>query len=86
VTHAPGECAVCHRLVPLKKGYCRLCWMQASLAAKGQVTVLEPFLREIRHHQLSFADMQRWGTRVPGRLACRQGRRPASQTTTAAAA
>ena len=75
VTHEPGECAACHRVVPLKKGYCRLCWMQASLEAKGQVTVLEPFLREIRHHQLSFADMQRWGTRVPGQPAGRQGRR-----------
>jgi len=62
---------------PLKKGYCRLCWMQASLEAKGQVTVLEPFLREIRHHQLSFADMQRWGARVPGRPAGKQGRRTA---------
>ncbi len=51
--------------------------MQASLEAKGQVTVLEPFLREIRHHQLSFADMQRWGARVPGRPAGKQGRRTA---------
>jgi len=75
VTHEPGECAACHRVVPLKKGYCRLCWMQASLEAKGRVTVLEPFLREIRHHQLAFADMQRWGARVPGQPAGRQGRR-----------
>jgi hypothetical protein len=21
--HEPGECASCHRVVPLKKGYCR---------------------------------------------------------------
>jgi site-specific recombinase XerD len=75
VNHEPGACAACRRVVPLKKGYCRLCWMQASLEAKGQVTVLEPFLREIRHHQLSFAGMQRWGTRVPGRPAGKQGRR-----------
>jgi hypothetical protein len=75
VTHEPGECAACHRVVPLKKGHCRLCWMQASLEAKGRVTILEPFLREIRHHQLAFADMQRWGARVPGQPAGRQGRR-----------
>jgi len=75
VTHEPGECAACHRVVPLKKGYCRLCWMQASLEAKGQVTVLEPFLREIRHHQLSLAGMQRWGARAPGRPVGKQGRR-----------
>jgi hypothetical protein len=49
--------------------------MQASLEAKGQVTVLEPFLREIRHHQLSLAGMQRWGTRAPGRPVGKQGRR-----------
>ena len=70
--HEPGECAACRRVVPLKKGYCRLCWMQASMEARGQVTVLEPFLREVRHQQLSFAGMQRWGarvTRAPGRQA-----------------
>ncbi len=75
--HEPGECAACHRVVPLKKGYCRLCWMQASLEAKGQVTVLEPFLREVRHQQLSFAGMQRWGARVRGRPVGKGGRRAA---------
>src|SRR3974390_2836643 len=65
--HEPGECAACRRVVPLKKGYCRLCWMQASMEAKGQVTILEPFLREVRYQQLSFAGMQRWGARIPGR-------------------
>ena len=75
VKHEPGECAACRRVVPLKKGYCRLCWMQASLEAKGQVTVLEPFLRQIRHHQLRFAGMQRRGTRVLGRPPGKQGRR-----------
>ncbi|MGH8918288.1 MAG: hypothetical protein ACRD0H_08125 [Actinomycetes bacterium] len=74
-THEPGECAACRRAVPLKKGYCRLCWIQASLEAKGQVTVLEPFLREIRHHQLSFAGMQRWGARKSGQRIGKQGRR-----------
>jgi hypothetical protein len=75
--HEPGECAACHRVVPLKKGYCRLCWMQASMEARGQVTILEPFLREVRHQQLSFADMQRWGARVPGRPVGKRGRRAA---------
>ena len=75
--HEPGECAACHRVVPLKKGYCRLCWMQASMEAKGQVTVLEPFLREVRHQQLSFAGMQRWGARAPGRPVGKAGRRAA---------
>lgn len=49
--------------------------MQASLEAKGQVTVLEPFLRKVGCHQLSFAGMQRWGARIPGRRIGKQGRR-----------
>jgi hypothetical protein len=59
--------------VPLKKGYCRLCWAQASLEAKGQVTVLEPFLRKIRYQQLFFADLQR--PRMRGPKVGKQGRR-----------
>lgn len=74
-THETGNCAACRRVVPLKKGYCRLCWMQASLEAKGQVTVLEPFLRKVGCHQLGFAGMQRWGARTPGKRIGRQGRR-----------
>ena len=51
--------------------------MQASLEARGQVTILEPFLRQVRHQQLSFADMQRWGARVPGKPVGPGGRRAA---------
>ncbi|MCW2932780.1 MAG: hypothetical protein JWM19_3742 [Actinomycetia bacterium] len=79
VTHEAGECAACHRVVALKKGYCRLCWMQASMEARGQVTVLGPFLRAIRYQQLSFADMQRWGTRGTGRRTGKLGRRARQQ-------
>lgn len=59
--HDQGECAgaACHRVLPLKKGYCRLCWAQASLEARGQVTVLAPYLAAVCHHQLFFADMRR---------------------------
>jgi integrase len=60
-------------VVPIKKGYCRMCWMQASLEAKGQVSVLQPFLERIRHHQLRFAAMQR--PRQPGVRVGKQGRR-----------
>lgn len=63
--HETGECAACRRLLPLKKGYCRLCWAQASLAAKGQVTVLEPFLRKIRYHQLFLAGLHRAAKKIP---------------------
>jgi site-specific recombinase XerD len=55
-----GECAGCRRVVPSKKGYCRLCWFQASTDAKGVWTpTLLPYLDGVRHHQLFFAKMQR---------------------------
>lgn len=77
VNHEPGECAACRRIVPLKKGYCRLCWAQASLEAKASPqsrgTVLEPFLRKIRYQQLFLADLQR--PRMRGPKVGRQGRR-----------
>ena len=31
--HRPGPCACCRRTLPLKKGYCRCCWLQAALQA-----------------------------------------------------
>lgn len=71
--HEPGACAGCGRVVPLKKDYCRLCWHQASLEATGHVTVLEPFLRRLCHHQLFLADLQR--PRMRGPRIGRQGRR-----------
>lgn len=72
--HDTGDCAGCRRVVPLKRGYCRLCWCQASLDAKGQVTVLAPVLEHVRHHQLFFAWMQ--NPRQPGPRLGKRGRRP----------
>ena len=31
--HRAGACACCQRTLPLKKGYCRCCWLQAALQA-----------------------------------------------------
>jgi len=31
--HPAGDCACCRRGLPLKKGYCRPCWLQAALQA-----------------------------------------------------
>jgi hypothetical protein len=70
--HATGVCAGCGRTVALKKGYCRLCWCQASLEAQNQVTVLAPYLQRIRHHQLFFAWMHK--PRQPGPRLGKQGR------------
>jgi integrase len=68
-----GGCAACHRQLPLRDGYCRLCWCQARYDRTGQATdarsavVLAPWLARVRHHQLFFADMdsRRAGPRAP---------------------
>ena len=75
--HEVGRCAACHRSVPTKKGYCRLCWLQASLEARtnGEVVVLAPYLAQLQHQQLFLARMHR--IRQPGPLLGRAGRRPA---------
>ncbi|MGJ6966953.1 tyrosine-type recombinase/integrase [Streptosporangium sp. G11] len=73
--HQIGECASCHRQVPIKKGYCRLCWLQASLQAKDQVTVLDTFLRKLTCQQLFLSNMHRQRSKGPGPRIGRQGRR-----------
>src|SRR6266545_1874857 len=30
--YRPGECAGCRRIIAVKKGHCRLCWLQAAIA------------------------------------------------------
>jgi hypothetical protein len=58
-----GECAACQRRVPLKEGYCRLCWCQArydravGAADARSAVVLAPWLPRVRHRQLFFAGM-----------------------------
>ncbi len=76
--HAIGACGSCAREAALKKGYCRLCWMQASLDAHGTVGVLRPFLESIRWQQLRLAGMQR--LRMKGPPVGRQGRRNAARS------
>ncbi|MFC5828039.1 tyrosine-type recombinase/integrase [Nonomuraea insulae] len=53
-----GACGACRRVLPLKKGYCRLCWCQAEQNrrhhdgdARSKV-VMAPHLRDVRFHQL----------------------------------
>lgn len=69
----PSECGGCRRTVRLKKGYCRLCWHQASQDAKGEVTVLQPYLEKVRYHQLFLINLHR--PRQPGPPIGRNGRR-----------
>ena len=56
-------CGACQRKLPLKGGYCRLCWCQARDDRAAMATdarsavVLAPHLAQVRHHQLFFAGM-----------------------------
>jgi site-specific recombinase XerD len=75
--HQVGCCVGCRRQVPVdaKHGYCRLCRAQATWAIKasGTASVLEPYLRQVRHQQLFFANLQRPRNRGP--RVGKQGRR-----------
>ena len=53
--HPSACCAGCRRDVPLKKNYCRLCWLQAALQAANPPVVTEADLAGVTHHQLAFA-------------------------------
>ncbi|MET7892540.1 hypothetical protein [Streptomyces mirabilis] len=65
--------------MPTKKGYCRLCWLQASLEAKtnGEIVVLAPYLARLQCQQLFLARMHR--IRQPGPLLGKAGRRKLRQ-------
>ena len=60
-----GACGACHRELPLKNGYCRLCWCQArydrdaAASDARSAVVLAPWLARVRQHQLFFAGMER---------------------------
>jgi integrase len=60
-----GECVGCQRQQPVRNQYCRLCWAQARILARESGRPLHSagatavhFLRQVRHHQLFFANMQ----------------------------
>jgi hypothetical protein len=66
------------RELPLKSGYCRLCWCQArddraaTAADARSAVVLAPYLAQVRHHQLFFAGMDNRRA-APRALPCRHG-------------
>ncbi len=71
----PGECAGCARVIAVKKGHCRLCWLQAGLAATGRRITPADFARAGRDQQLSFAGMSRLGHTGPRPAPPAPGRR-----------
>ncbi|WP_214417328.1 hypothetical protein [Sphaerisporangium fuscum] len=68
-----GRCAGCGRRLPLREGYCRLCWCQARLDAETSdpAAGVRPFLSLVSSHQLFLAHLtplwgrkRREGTRI----------------------
>ena len=60
-----GECAGCRRIIAVKKGHCRLCWLQAGIAASGRRRITPADFRPGADQQLSFAGMNRIGHAGP---------------------
>ena len=50
-----GECAGCRRIIAVKKGHCRLCWLQAGITASGRRRITPADFRPGSDQQLSFA-------------------------------
>jgi hypothetical protein len=60
-----GECAGCRRIIALKKGHCRLCWLQAGIAASPRRRITAADFAPGSGQQLSFAGMSRLGHTGP---------------------
>jgi hypothetical protein len=58
--YPPGQCAGCARIIAIKKGHCRLCWLQAGITARGRRITPADFV-PCSGQQLSFAGMSRLG-------------------------
>ena len=64
-----GECGGCRRVIAVKKGHCRLCWLQAGIAAAGRRRLTAGDFTGIGYWQLSLASMSRLGSTGPARQA-----------------
>jgi len=62
-----GECARCRRVIAVKKGHCRLCWLQAGIAAAGRRRIIPEDFTGTGYWQLSLAGMSRLGGTGPAR-------------------
>jgi hypothetical protein len=59
-----GGCAGCRRIIAVKKGHCRLCWLQAGITATGRRITPADF-EPTGYWQLSLAGMGRLGGTGP---------------------
>jgi hypothetical protein len=62
-----GQCAGCARSIAVKKGHCRLCWLQAGIAAAGRRRLIAADFAAAGYWQLSLAGMSRLGGTGPAR-------------------
>ena len=60
-----SECAGCRRVIAVKKGHCRLCWLQAGIAAAGRRRLAPEDFEPSGYWQLSLAGMSRLGGTGP---------------------
>ena len=60
-----SECAGCRRTIAVKKGHCRLCWLQAGIAAAGRRRITPEDFERTGYWQLSLAGMNRLGSTGP---------------------
>ena len=71
-----GQCAGCRRVIAVKKGHCRLCWLQAGIAAAGRRRLIAGDFAAAGYWQLSLAGMSRLGGTGPARQAPPDGPAP----------
>jgi hypothetical protein len=71
-----GRCGGCARVIAVKKGHCRLCWLQAGIAAGGRRRLSAEDFAATRYWQLSLAGMSRLGSTGPARQAPPDGPAP----------
>jgi hypothetical protein len=71
-----GQCAGCRRIIAVKKGHCRLCWLQAGIAAAGRRRLALEDFAPAGYWQLSLAGMSRLGSTGPARQAPPDGPAP----------
>ena len=63
-----GQCGGCRRVIAVKKGHCRLCWLQAGIAAAGRRRITPGDFSPAGYWQLSLAGMSRLGGTGPAPL------------------
>jgi integrase len=63
--YPPAQCAGCLRVIAVKKGHCRLCWLQAGIAAAGKPRITAADFVPMPCWQLSLTGMNRLGNTGP---------------------